>query len=119
MPKRSYYHMQRAFHPQYVYTLLQRPAFAVGEEIPVPVYVVNDSRQRYEDVAVDAEVLDEQGRRTTSASFSISLAGDSEAQLVRQMRLRFSKPGTRKLRLSLRYGDQVFENEYPLIITEK
>jgi beta-mannosidase len=119
VPKRSYSHMQRAFHPQYVYTLLNRPAFAVGEEIPVPVYVVNDSPQRYEEVGVDAEVLDEQGRRTTSASFSTSLAGDSEAQLVRQMRLRFSKPGPRKLRLSLRYGDQVFENEYPLIITEK
>ena len=117
VPKRSYYHMRRSFHPQYVFTLLDRPAFAVGEEIAVPVYVVNDSPQGYEEVSVAAEVFDADGRRTTSASFSASLAGDSEAQLVRLLRLRFAEPGERKLRLSLKYGDQIFENDYPLLIT--
>jgi beta-mannosidase len=117
VPKRSYYHLQRAFHPQYVFTLLDRSEYRVGEEIAVPVYVVNDGQESYDEVAISAEILDAEGRRTTRASFQTSLGRDSEAELVRLMHLRFSQPGERTLLLKLGYGDQVFENEYPLLIT--
>jgi beta-mannosidase len=116
VPKRSYYHMQRAFHPEYVFTLLERGEFAVGEEIAVPIYVVNDSPQAYDEVSVTAEIMDGEGRRTTSASFSTTLPADSEAQLVRLLHLRFREPGERRLLLTLGYGDQVLENDYPLVI---
>lgn len=117
VPKRSYYHMQRAFHPQYVFTLLDKSEYQVGEEIAVPIYVVNDSQESYDEVGVGAEVVDAQARRTTQASFLTSLERDSIAELVRLLHLRFAEPGERRLRLKLEYGDQVFENEYPLLIT--
>jgi beta-mannosidase len=119
VPKRSYYHMQRAFHPEYVFTLLERGEFAVGEEIAVPIYVVNDSPQAYDEVSVTAEIMDGEGRRTTSASFSTTLPADSEAQLVRLLHLRFREPGERRLLLTLGYGDQVLENDYPLVINSR
>jgi len=117
VPKRSYYHMQRAFHPQYVFTLLERSVYAVGEEIAVPIYIVNDSPEAYDEVDVSADVADAEGLTTTQASFSCALAADSEAELVHLLHFRFKRPGQRKLRLRLHYGDEVFENEYPLLIT--
>ncbi len=117
VPKRSYYHMQRAFHPQYVFTLLEGSEYRVGEQIAAPVYVVNDTQERYDEVAISAEVLDAEGNKTTRASFQTSLGRDSEAELVQLMHLRFSQPGERSLLLKLEYGDRVFENEYPLLIT--
>jgi beta-mannosidase len=117
VPKRSYYHMQRAFHPQYVFTLMNRSAYAVGEEIGVPIYVVNDSPEAYDEVDVSAHVVDEDGNTTTQASFSRALAADSQAELAHLLHFRFNRPGQRTLRLSLTYGDEVFENEYPLLIT--
>jgi hypothetical protein len=108
--------MQRAFHPQYVFTLLRGREFATGEEIGVPVYVVNDSPEEYEEVTVSVEVLDANGERTTHAEFASALRADSEAELVRLLHLRFREPGERLLRLRLEYGDEEFENEYPLLI---
>jgi beta-mannosidase len=116
VPKRSYYHMQRAFHPQYVFTLLEKDEYQVGEEIAVPVYVVNDSQKSYDEVAISAEVFNAGGRRTTSASFVSALGADSQAELVRSLRLRFGEPGERRLSLKLEYEDVVFENEYQLLI---
>jgi beta-mannosidase len=117
VPKRSYYEMQRAFHPQYVFTLLKQSEYAVGEEIGVPVYVVNDAHEAYDDVAITAEIVDQEGHTTTQASFSGALASDSPAEMVRLVHFRLKDPGQRTLRLRLEYGDQVFENEYPLLIT--
>jgi len=117
VPKRSYHHMQRAFHPQYVFTLPEKEHHRVGEEIAVPIYVVNDSQDSYDEVAISAEVFNAEGQRTTRASFSSSLDADSQAELVRLLHLRFEEPGERRLVLKLEYEDEVFENEYQLAIT--
>jgi len=117
VPKRSYYHMERAFHPQYVFTLLGKDQYRVGEEIAVPIYIVNDGQESYDEVAISAEVFNVEGRRTTRASFASSLDADSQAELVRLLHLRFGEPGERRLLLKLEYQDEVFENEYGLLIT--
>ena len=116
VPKRSYYPLKSAFHPQYVFTLLTARKFAVGEEIAVPIYVVNDSPQAYDEVGISAEILSGKGERTTHAEFTCALPADSEAELVRLLHFRFKEAGERKLRLRLEYGREVFENEYPLAI---
>jgi beta-mannosidase len=117
VPKSSYYDMQRAYHPQYVFTLLKGREFAAGEEIGVPVYIVNDSPEDYDEVTVSVEILGADGQRTTHAEFSSALPADSEAELVRLLHLRFREPGKRLLRLRLEYAGDEFENEYPLLIT--
>jgi beta-mannosidase len=119
VPKQSYHHLKRAFHPQYVFTLLEAQEFAVGQEIAVPIYVVNDSPQAYDQVVIGVEVLGREGARTTHAELSCSLAADSEAELVRLLHFRFQEPGERTLRLRLEYGQEVFENEYPLVIVAR
>jgi beta-mannosidase len=117
VPKRSYYHLQRAFHPEYVFTLLKKEKFAAGEEIEVPIYVVNDTQRSYDEVAVSAEVFNDEGKRTTSAAFTAALPADSQAELVQALSLRFSQPGKRRLVLRLEYEGEVFENPYDLVIT--
>jgi beta-mannosidase len=117
VPKRSYYHMQRAFHPQYVFTLLDRDRYPVSEEIAVPIYVVNDSQESYNEVAVNAEIFNAEGKRTTRASFTSPLDADSQAELVHLLHLRFGEPGERRLLLKLEYGDEIFENEYQILVT--
>lgn len=114
VPKRSYYALKHAFHPQYVFTLLKKDLFEVGEEIAAPIYIVNDSQNDYHQVEVIAEVLNDQGIRTLHAAFSSPLEADSQAILVQNLTLRFPSPGDRKLLLTLRYGQEEFQNEYRL-----
>ncbi len=116
VPKRSYYGMQKTFHPQYLFTLLEKDKYCVGEEVSVPIYIVNDSREGYERVEVTAEVLDFQGARTTYLLFPSSLEADSMAKLVKRVQFRFPSPGERRLLLTLRYGEETFQNEYRLSI---
>jgi beta-mannosidase len=116
-PKRSYLHVQRAFHPQYVFTLLEAEECRVGEEIEVPVYLVNDSQESYDEVTIDTEVFNADGSRTTRAGLACPMAPDSQAELVHSLHLRFAVPGRRRLILRLGYGDQVFENEYQILVT--
>jgi beta-mannosidase len=116
VPKRSYYALKHAFHPQYVFTLLEKDVFKVGEEIGVSIYIVNDSQDNYDQVEVIAEVFNAQSVRTLHASFPSSLEADSEAKLVQNLTLRFPSPGERRLVLTLRYGEEEFQNEYRLPI---
>jgi len=116
VPKRSYYGMQKAFHPQYLLTLLEKDKYRVGEEVSVPIYIVNDGREGYERVEVTAEILAPQGARTTYLLFQSSLEADSLAKLVKMVRFRFPSPGERRLLLTLRYGEETFQNEYLLSI---
>lgn len=116
VPKRSYYALKHAFHPQYVFTLLEKDAFKVGEEIGVPIYIVNDSQDNYDQVEVIAEVFNAQNVRTLHAAFPSRLEADSEAELVQNLTLRFPSPGERRLVLTLRYGEEEFQNEYRLPI---
>jgi beta-mannosidase len=116
LPKRSYYALKHAFHPQYVFTLLEKDVFKVREEITVPIYIVNDSPNNYVEVGVIAEVFNAQNVRTLHAAFQSRLEADSEAKLVQNLTLRFPSPGERRLVLSLHYGGEEFQNEYRLPI---
>jgi len=116
VPKRSYHALKHAFHPQYIFTLLEKDVFKVGEEIAAPIYIVNDSQDNYDQVEVIAEVFNAQGVRTLHAAFPSHLEADSEAKLVQNLTLRFPSPGERRLVLTLRYGEEEFQNEYRLPI---
>jgi len=115
-PKRSYYALKHNFHPQYVFTLLEKDVFKVGEEIATPIYIINDSQNNYDQVEVIAEVFNAQNVRTLHAAFQSRLEADSEARLVQDLTLRFPSPGERRLLLTLRYGEEEFQNEYRLPI---
>ena len=86
VPKNSYYHMQVAYNPEYVFTLPPKDRYRAGESIVLPVFVTNDSLYAYERVTVRARVLDAAGREVWhGAELAASLEPDCMAKLVQPL----------------------------------
>lgn len=119
VPKKSYRALQKAFHPQYSFTLLNTQPYPVGREITMPIYIVNDSQIDYEQVGVTAQVLEPDGASPIRASFSPGLEADSLAKKVGEIKVRFRSPGRRRLLLTLEYGQETFQNEYVLEVNRR
>ena len=117
VPKRSYDRLAQAYHPEYVFVLMDRARYRVGEEIEIPIYVVNDGHRDQGSVRVSVQVFDEKGQVRLEAGFSSQLPADSMAIEIGRVRTRFQESGTRRLVLRLFYGAQVFENSYRLTVT--
>ena len=115
VPKSSYYHMQVAYNPEYVFALPPKDRYRPGENIVLPVYVVNDSLYTYEHVSIAARVLDGAGLEVwRGAELAASLEPDCMAKLVQPIRFVLAQPGDYHLELELRYGEQSLVNEYRL-----
>jgi beta-mannosidase len=112
-PKQSYAHMQIALNPEYVFALLSKDEYPVGEGIDAPLYVVNDSLWDYPGVTVRAELLDPGGRSVwQSEPMRTSLEPDCAAKLVQHLSFKPTTPGDHRLVLTMHYGEQSLENHY-------
>ncbi|MBI2845465.1 MAG: glycoside hydrolase, partial [Chloroflexi bacterium] len=69
VPKKSYWALQQSFHPQYVFILLDAEPYRVGQEVRLPIYIVNDSQQDFGAVAVTVQVLEDDAASGVKASF--------------------------------------------------
>lgn len=119
VPKRSYYHLKTAFNPEYVFTLLDKDVYQVGEGILFPVYVVNDSQREYPEVKVDFRLESPAGRTIQRMTILTSLEADSLAKKAGEFVLRLGRPGIYRACLVLRYGEnQSLENVYQLVVAE-
>ncbi|MDI3279844.1 MAG: glycoside hydrolase family 2 TIM barrel-domain containing protein [Bacillota bacterium] len=118
VPKRSYYHLQTAFNPEYVFTLLEKDVYAVGEPVAIPVYVVNDGRTAYPEVRVDFSLYRPDGERIQHCSLVSALEPDSLAKQVGDFHVRFLTPGRHRLELLLRYGERQLLNTYFIEVQE-
>ncbi|MFQ5946569.1 MAG: glycoside hydrolase family 2 TIM barrel-domain containing protein, partial [Anaerolineae bacterium] len=114
VPKRSYDRLAQAYHPEYVFALMDRAHHRVGEEIEIPIYVINDSPRDRGSVRVSVQVFNSEGQVRLEAGFASELPADSTAIEVGRVRTRFQEAGTRRLVLRLFYGARVFENSYRL-----
>ncbi|TMC56668.1 MAG: hypothetical protein E6J26_07090 [Chloroflexi bacterium] len=112
-PKQSYAHMQVALNPEYVFTLLAKDDYRVGETIHAPLYVVNDSLWDYPDVRVHAELLDVHDHSLwQSETMSATLEPDCSPKLVETVSFGAAQAGDHRLVLTMQYGDQALENHY-------
>jgi len=112
-PKQSYFHMQVALNPEYVFTLLDKDQYKIGATIDAPIYVVNDSLWDYADVSVRAELLDPNDKSVwQSDEMKTPLEPDCAAKLVKRVSFTASLAGDHRLVLTLQYGEQSLTNEY-------
>jgi beta-mannosidase len=118
-PKKSYHAMRVAFNPEYVFTLLPKDAYRVGETLTLPVYVVNDARRAYERVNIMATVFDANGTPVwQSDPLPTTLEADCKAKLAQRITFSIKTAGTQRLVLRMEYGEQLLENEYRIRVTE-
>ncbi|MCL4515797.1 MAG: glycoside hydrolase [Firmicutes bacterium] len=116
VPKRSYYEMQKAFNPEYVFTVFARDNYPAGGAVSLPIYVVNDSGREYRRVTVEVRVTDMYGGEILKSQLSASLEADCPAKEIWRLEVRPERPGTYRLHLTLTYGDSRLENSYPLVV---
>jgi beta-mannosidase len=119
VPKTSYHHLARCFHPEYVFTLLDRETYRPGEEVRVPVYLTNDALCSYPRVEVRARVTGPDGEQLAAGVFFARLPGDCRAFPVG--RLRFVPPvqGKYLVTLTLEYEGETFQNEYEVFVANR
>ncbi len=114
-PKRSYYAMQIALNPQYVFAQFKKDAYRAGEPISVAVFAVNDTLWSYDRVTIGARVLDAAGQVAWQGQpLSTALGPDCLAQHAGDLSIVLTKPGDYRLELAMRYGDDPLTNTYPV-----
>ncbi|MBI1802624.1 MAG: hypothetical protein HYR71_13445 [Chloroflexi bacterium] len=117
VPKRSYFHMQVALNPEYVFTLIPKNRYRVGESVDLPVYAVNDARMTYDGIQVRATLFDPAGQTEwQSEVMTAALEGDCMAKHVGRAVFAPKQAGRYQLALEIRYGDRQLRNEYRLTV---
>ncbi len=116
VPKRSYYQMQKAFNPEYVFTVFDRDSYPVGGAVQLPIYVVNDSGREYHKVTVEVRVTDMYGGEILKSQLGASLEADCPAKEIWRLEVRPDRPGTYHVDLVLTCGGNRLENSYPLVV---
>lgn len=117
-PKGSYAALCRAFSPQYIFTLLARDSYRVGQTARIPIYVVNDAHQAYPQVRAEAEVQDQSGAPLLRREWSLSLPADSQALEVGRLALPLPRAGRYTVRLELDWREGELENVYEVIVID-
>lgn len=100
VPKQSYYAMQTAFSPQYAFSLIDADQHAVGDQVELPIYVVNDEH-RPVSVQIRAQICDGNGHEIGAIRRDLTLPADSVAFEAERLRLTPETPGMYRLNITL------------------
>ncbi len=116
VPKRSYDAMRLAFSPQYVFTLLDRDQYRVGEPIDLPIYIVNDA-QRNVLAELTARLHDDAGAELARIERSLTFPADCMALEIDRLRLTPDRPGVYRLLFSWQAAEgEIVEHGYDIIV---
>jgi beta-mannosidase len=118
VPKRSYEALRLAFSPQYIFTLLDRDQYPVGQPIELPIYIVNDA-QRGVPARLTARLLNTAGGELAHVERELMLPPDCMALEIDRLRLTPDRPGTYRLLLELRgASESPLEQAYDIVVAE-
>lgn len=118
VPKASYHHLVRCYHPEYVFTLLDQDWYQPGETVRVPVYLTNDSGRSYPEVKVRVRVTGPAGEEAATGSFASKLPADARSFTPGELRFVPRTPGKHVVTMELEYEGQVFANRYEVFAGE-
>lgn len=111
-PKHSYYAMQTAFRPQYVYCLFHPRRYAVGEVVELPIYAVNDAHRPLRGARVTARLTDPSGKQLAEVVRLVDLGSDCLPIEVDRLRLTLSHVGRYVIDLDLAGVDHEVHQVY-------
>ena len=115
VPKASYWALRDAFRPRYAWTILDSEDYAPGEQVLLPIYVVNDARDEIA-YCVRAEVRDGRGAPCSCIVVHGTLGADSLAERVARLAWVPVSTGTYSLHIKLESDGDSFENVYALVV---
>ncbi len=118
VPKRSYYAMQLAFSPQYVFTLLDQDYYPAGSPADLPIYIVNDAHEEVP-VQIEARLLDPDGAELAYVRRELTLPPDCMAMEIERLRLTPERPGSYRLALELRGLRCQIAHEYEIVVISR
>jgi beta-mannosidase len=111
--KASYWAMRDAFRPQYAWALLDADEYTPGEELTVPIYVVNDGREAV-DYQLDVEVLDDHGHLYARARAEGELDPDCLPEVATILDWTTEQPGDYYLRIEFQSCGKKLSNIYDI-----
>lgn len=111
VPKQSYYAMQRAFRPQYLFCVLESDRVVQGAIVDVPVMVVNDAPTA-QPVTMEIRLIHPDGHELMHVRHARTLPADSMAMRVDELRLRVESLGAYRVQLILHDAHGEMHQEY-------
>lgn len=115
-PKRSYYALQKAMLPQYIFTLIPKDTYGVGETLNLPIYAINDAWEGFAAAGAVVTLLDPLGAVVASDKYALSLPVDCEAQSVGIFLAELCISGIHILKLDLVMPDRAVANSYRISV---
>jgi beta-mannosidase len=95
---------------------LPQERYKVGQQIPIPIYVVNDEHREVE-VEVNAQILGTEREVLAKITRTMSLPADCQTLEADRLRLVAEKPGTYHVQVSLSHnGNTPINQEYAIIV---
>ncbi|MDI6870788.1 MAG: glycoside hydrolase family 2 TIM barrel-domain containing protein [Bacillota bacterium] len=119
VPKASYHHLARCYHPEYVFTLLDKDTYRPGETVRLPVYLTSDSLRSYPQVEARARVIGPAGDEVAAGRFSARLPADARAFSPGELSFIPAIPGKYLVLLDLEYEGEVFRNSYEVFVADR
>jgi beta-mannosidase len=116
VPKRSYYAMQQAFSPQYIFTSLLPQPYHVADRIDLPIYVVNDAQTPLTHGHVQATLHAPDGQTLAVIEHTITLEADCVAQEIDRLRFIPTHTGQYMLELALTAVPHEVRQTYPIAV---
>jgi beta-mannosidase len=117
VPKQSYYAMQLAFRPQYLFCVLESETVAQGSPIDIPVMVVNDAHHDVQ-VTMDVRVIHPDGHELMHVRHTRTLPADVMAMRVDELRLQPDTTGCYRVQLQMRSAHDEMAQEYVITVNE-
>ena len=109
--------MRDAFRPHYAWTILDSDEYTLGEQLLLPIYVVNDQRHEVA-YCVRAEVRDDSGAPCSCIVVHGTLEADSLAERVARLAWVPQAAGAYSLHIDLESDGDMFENVYALVVQD-
>lgn len=116
-PKMSFYALKKAMSPQYIFTLLPKDLYVVGDTLKLPIFAVNDAWEGFAAAGAVIALVDAQGAIVANDRYALSLPVDCEVQCAGLFQAELVEVGEYLLKMDLVLPDRAFTNSYRIRVT--
>ncbi|MBM4413011.1 MAG: glycoside hydrolase [Chloroflexi bacterium] len=117
VPKQSYYAMQMAFRPQYLFCVVESETLAHGTSVDIPIMVVNDAPHEVA-VTIEIRLCAPDDRELVKVRHTRTLPSDAMAMRVDELRLQPDMPGHYRVQLQMRSAHDEMAQEYLITVSD-
>ncbi|MDP3487486.1 MAG: hypothetical protein Q8S19_06090, partial [Bacillota bacterium] len=100
--------------PQYIFTLIPKDAYSVGEVLELRIYAINDAWEGFAAAGAVVTLLDPTGSVVAADKYALSLPVDCGAQSVGVFLAEPSSRGMHILKLDLVMPNKAVANSYKI-----